>query len=100
MHNEAFHLGVATIAGNEVLLAMLRCLLTLLRPVLGGRKPATWKNKESEKRRRDAAEHEAIFQALLAEDAGACKAAMLAHLRDTTESLIPTPETINATSGT
>jgi DNA-binding GntR family transcriptional regulator len=34
-HNEAFHLGIARIAGNEVLLIMLRCLLVLLRPTLG-----------------------------------------------------------------
>jgi GntR family transcriptional repressor for pyruvate dehydrogenase complex len=98
-HNEAFHLGMAKIAGNEVLLTMLRCLLALLRPTLGGRKPATWNDKGSEKRRRDAFEHEAIFQALLAGDAGATKAAMLAHLQDTTESLIPPAGTKNSTSG-
>jgi GntR family transcriptional regulator, transcriptional repressor for pyruvate dehydrogenase complex len=90
-HNEAFHLGIAQIAGNEVLRTILSCLLTLLRPTLGGRQPATWQDPRSEKRRRDAAEHEAIFQALLAGDAAAAKAAMLVHLQDTTESLIPTP---------
>jgi GntR family transcriptional repressor for pyruvate dehydrogenase complex len=91
-HNEAFHLGMARIAGNDVLVTMLRCLLSLLRPTLGDRKPTTWKEKGSEKRRRDSAEHEAIFQAVLAGDAGVVRAAMRAHLQDTTESLIPPRE--------
>jgi DNA-binding FadR family transcriptional regulator len=88
-HNESFHLGIAQIAGNDVLATILRCLLALLRPTLGDRKPATWTHSRSEKRRRDRADHEAIFQALLAGDAGAARAAMRAHLQDTTESLIP-----------
>jgi GntR family transcriptional repressor for pyruvate dehydrogenase complex len=89
--NEAFHLGIAAIAGNEVLHTVLRCLLGLLRPTLGGRQPATWKDKGSAKRRRDAAEHEAIFQALLAGNPAAAQTAMSAHLQDTTESLLPQP---------
>jgi GntR family transcriptional repressor for pyruvate dehydrogenase complex len=96
--NEAFHLGIARIAGNQVLVTMLHALLALLRPTLGGRQPATWKNKGSDKRRRDAAEHEAIFQALLAGDAKAARAAMMAHLQDTTESLTGTPTPKNAQS--
>ena len=89
-HNEAFHLGIARIAGNEVLLTVVQSLLALLRPTLGGRQPVTWKDRGSVKRRRDASEHEAIFEALLAGDAAAARAAMAAHLQDTTESLIPT----------
>ena len=85
--NEAFHLGIARIAGNEVLATVLQSLLALLRPTLGGRQPASWKRKGNDKRRRDAAEHEAIFQALLAGDAAAARAAMMAHLEDTTETL-------------
>jgi GntR family transcriptional repressor for pyruvate dehydrogenase complex len=85
--NEAFHLGIARIAGNQVLLTVLESLLALLRPTLGGRQPAAWKRKGNEKRRRDAAEHEAIFQALLAGDAAAARTAMMAHLQETTETL-------------
>jgi GntR family transcriptional repressor for pyruvate dehydrogenase complex len=98
--NEAFHLGIARIAGNEVLVTMLRTLLALLRPTLGGAKPASWNDKGSDKRRRDASEHEAIFQALLAGDAAAARAAMAVHLQDTTESLIPTPATQTSKTGT
>jgi GntR family transcriptional repressor for pyruvate dehydrogenase complex len=87
-HNEAFHLGIAIIGGNEVLLAVLRCLLVLLRPILGDRQPGTWKDEGSPKRARDAREHEALFQALLAGDAAAARAAMAVHLRDTAESLL------------
>src|ERR1700726_1193488 len=87
--NEGFYLGIAKIAGNEVLLAMLQSLLVLLRPTLGDRKPATWKDEGSEKRERDSREHEAIFQALFAGDVPAAKAAMALHLQDTAESLMP-----------
>jgi GntR family transcriptional repressor for pyruvate dehydrogenase complex len=90
-HNEAFHLGIARTAGNEVLLAMLQSLLDLLRPTLDAHKPNTWKDEFSEKRQRDAREHEAIFQALFAMDAPAARAAMAEHLRDTAESLLPAP---------
>ena len=89
--NEAFHLGIAKIGGNEVLLSVLRCLLVLLRPILGARQPSTWKESGSEKRQRDAREHEAIFQALLAGEPAAARAAMAAHLQDTTESLLARP---------
>jgi GntR family transcriptional regulator, transcriptional repressor for pyruvate dehydrogenase complex len=90
-HNEEFHLGIAKIGGNEVLREVLRCLLVLLRPILGDRKPSTWKDEGSRKRERDAREHEAIFQALLTGDPVAARAAMAAHLQDTTESLLATP---------
>jgi DNA-binding FadR family transcriptional regulator len=87
LENEAFHLGIAAVAGSRVLLTVPRSLLALLRPTLGGRQPAKWKTKGNEKRRRDAAEHEAIFQALLAVDAAAARSAMLDHLQDTTDTL-------------
>jgi GntR family transcriptional repressor for pyruvate dehydrogenase complex len=90
-HNESFHLGIARIGGNEVLLAVLRCLLVLLRPILGDRKPGNWKDEGSPKRERDAREHEALFQALLAGDPAAARAAMAVHLQDTTESLLSAP---------
>ena len=89
--NEAFHLGSAKISGNEVLQALLRCLLVLLRPILGARQPSNWKEAGSVKRERDAHEHEAIFQALLAGDPLVARAAMAAHLQDTTESLLAPP---------
>jgi DNA-binding FadR family transcriptional regulator len=90
-HNEAFHLGIAKIVGNEVLLAVLQCLLVLLRPVLGARKPETWQEERSQKRGQDAREHEAVFQALLASDPAAARLAMANHLQDTTESLLSNP---------
>jgi GntR family transcriptional repressor for pyruvate dehydrogenase complex len=92
-HNEAFHQGIALIAGNEVLRSVLQCLLVLLRPILGERKPNTWQDEGSEKRGRDAREHEAIFQALLAGDPAAARAAMAVHLQDTTDSLLSAPGT-------
>jgi GntR family transcriptional repressor for pyruvate dehydrogenase complex len=90
-HNEAFHIGIARIGGNEVLQAVLQCLLVLLRPVLVDRQPGTWPDEGSPKRQRDVREHEAIFQALLAGDPAAARAAMADHLRDTTESLLSPP---------
>jgi GntR family transcriptional regulator, transcriptional repressor for pyruvate dehydrogenase complex len=90
--NQNFHLGIARIAGNEVLTGVLECLLVLMRPTLGERQPYTWKDEGSEKRRRDANEHEAIFQALLAADPEAARAAMAAHLQDTTNTLLPQPK--------
>jgi len=90
-HNEAFHLGIARIAGNEVLRPMLQSLLVLIRPTLDAHKPGTWKDELSLKRERDAREHEAIFQALLAMEPAAARAAMADHLRETAESLLPAP---------
>jgi GntR family transcriptional regulator, transcriptional repressor for pyruvate dehydrogenase complex len=90
--NEEFHLGIARIAGNEVLLAVLQCLLVLMRPALHEHQPYTWKNERSDKRRRDAGEHEAIFKALLAADMDGARKAMAAHLQDTTDSLLPPRE--------
>lgn len=89
-HNEEFHLGLAQIAGNQVLLIILRHLLELLQAVLVERQPVTWGDEYSKKREVDMQEHEAIYTAVLAGDAAAAKAAMLVHLRDTTESLLPT----------
>ena len=86
-HNEAFHLGIAKIAGNEVLRAMLQCLLVLLRPVVNECQPHNWKENGCQKRDRDAREHEEIFQALLADDAAAVRRAMATHLQDTEVSL-------------
>jgi DNA-binding GntR family transcriptional regulator len=89
--NEAFHLGIAKIGGNEVLLAVVRCLLVLLRPISGSRKPTTWQDEGSRKRRRDTREHQAILQALLAADTAAARVAMAVRLQDTTESLLSAP---------
>jgi GntR family transcriptional regulator, transcriptional repressor for pyruvate dehydrogenase complex len=89
MHNEEFHLGIARIAGNKVLSVLLRSLFQLLRQTMGAHDPAAWEAKLSDKRRRDQAEHEAIFAALLAGDPDAARSAMAAHLQDTTASLLP-----------
>jgi GntR family transcriptional regulator, transcriptional repressor for pyruvate dehydrogenase complex len=87
--NEEFHLGVARIGGNKVLLSILGGLLQLLRPTLGENEPVSWKEKYSEKRRRDTIEHQAILEGLLAGDPNLARLAMSAHLQDTTESLLP-----------
>lgn len=96
--NEDFHVGIARIGGNAVLQAVVQSLLTLLRPTLGAHQPRNWRDEGSVKRQRDAREHEAVFQALLAGDGAAARAAMTEHLRDTTESLLPRP-TDSATVG-
>lgn len=87
--NETFHLGIARTAGNRVLEVVLTRFLELLRVDLAAREPATWKDLVSRKREIDVQEHEAIFAALLAGDPAAAREAMLAHLKDTTDTLIP-----------
>ncbi|OWK44999.1 FadR/GntR family transcriptional regulator [Fimbriiglobus ruber] len=87
--NEDFHLRIAGIAGNQVLLIVLRQLTSLMRGVLLEHRPANWQDVRSAKREIDVREHEAIYNALLAGDAPAARAAMQTHLRDTTESLVP-----------
>lgn len=96
--NEVFHLKVAELAGNKLLVATLKQLMGLLRAVLVERQPQNWNDVDSQKRAVDMAEHEAIFAALVAGDAAAAKSAMLVHLRDTTDSLIP-PAQRPATAG-
>ncbi len=88
-HNEAFHLGIAKIAGNQVLYAILKHLIELLRCVLVERQPVSWSDKVSRKRATDMREHDAIFAALVAGDPDATRSAMLEHLKDTTDTLIP-----------
>lgn len=95
--NEEFHLGLARIAGNKVLLIVLRHMLQLLRAILIERRPATWRDSLSAKREADAREHDAIYSAVLAGDPTAARSAMLVHLRDTTESLLPTYATKTTT---
>lgn len=89
VQNERFHTEIARIAGNQTLVVVLGQLLGLLRAVLVERQPKTWTDEASAKRRVDNQEHEAILAALVAGDPAAAKAAMLVHLRDTTESLVP-----------
>jgi GntR family transcriptional repressor for pyruvate dehydrogenase complex len=88
-HNENFHVAVARIAGNEILLAVLRQLIGMMRNVLIERRPASWADEYSRKREIDRQEHEAILAALVAGDPAAARTAMLAHLRDTIDSLMP-----------
>jgi GntR family transcriptional repressor for pyruvate dehydrogenase complex len=88
-HNEDFHLQIAAIAGNQVLLNVLRQLLGVMRAVLLEHQPANWREVRSAKRETDIREHEAIYRAILAGDPAGARAAMQTHLRDTTESLIP-----------
>lgn len=88
-HNEEFHLRVAEIAGNRVLMIMLRHLLELLRPVLVERQPGSWAEAGGAKRAVDEQEHGTIYAGLLAGDPEATRAAVRVHLRDTTDSLVP-----------
>jgi|SRR5579883_2790633 len=88
-HNEDFHLQIAAIAGNQVLLNLLSQLLGMMREVLVQHKPANWHELRSAKRETDLREHEAVYHAILAGDSAGARAAMQTHLRDTTESLIP-----------
>lgn len=88
-HNEEFHYAIAGIAGNRVLLAVLRQLVATMRVVLIEHRPGDWPDSHSRKRDIDREEHEAIFAAVLAGDPAAARTAMQAHLRDTTDSLMP-----------
>jgi GntR family transcriptional repressor for pyruvate dehydrogenase complex len=88
-HNADFHLRIAAIAGNQVLLNMLRQLIGPMGNVLLQHQPPNWHEAACEKRDTDVREHEAIYRAILAGDQAGARAAMQTHLRDTTDSLIP-----------
>lgn len=91
--NEEFHMGLARIAGNQVMLIVLQHLLQLLRTTLVERQPTSWRDEFSLKRDADLKEHEAIYSGVLAGDPATARSAMLMHLRDTTESLLPSYST-------
>jgi GntR family transcriptional repressor for pyruvate dehydrogenase complex len=72
--DEAFHLGIAKIAGNPVMLTFLRTLLGLLRPT----KAIVLLSDKNRKRTDN--EHVEIFRCLLAGDAEQAQAVMRKHL--------------------
>ena len=72
--DEAFHLGIARVAGNAVLLAFLRTLLGMLRPAKLG------VLLSSEDRGRTDREHVELFRSLLAGEPERAQAVMREHL--------------------
>ena len=72
--DEAFHLGIAKIAGNPVMLTILRTLLGLLRPT-----KAIVLLSDKNRKRTDG-EHVEIFRCLLEGDADRAQTAMRKHL--------------------
>jgi GntR family transcriptional repressor for pyruvate dehydrogenase complex len=86
-----FHLGIAKAAGQEVLEIILQGLLGLVRPFLLGlpRNAERWSRTDRG--------HDAIYRALLDEDAEQARTLMAEHLRHTTDYLI---NMLHADSGT
>lgn len=72
--DEKFHLGIATIAGNQVYVTILRGLLVLLRPLREVAVPTP------ETRARTRAQHQQIYRALKEGDPIAASEAMGRHL--------------------
>ncbi len=72
--DEAFHLAIARIAGNRVLLIFLQTLLWILRPAKLNL-PLSTQNRERTDR-----EHQELFRSIVAGDAEKARAIMRAHL--------------------
>lgn len=72
--DDAFHLGIAAIAGNQVYVAILRALLAILKPLREVLVPT------AESRARTRAQHQEIYRALLDGDPAAARDAMGRHL--------------------
>jgi GntR family transcriptional repressor for pyruvate dehydrogenase complex len=72
--DEEFHLGIARIAGNSVLLAFLRTLFGMLRPAKMGVLLSSGDRALTDR------EHVELFRSLLAGDAERAQATMRAHL--------------------
>jgi GntR family transcriptional repressor for pyruvate dehydrogenase complex len=81
-HDIRFHLGIAQIAGNPVLVTILRSLLDLLRPYLNA---VPWTD---EARARSDRAHVEIYQALLDSDVERTRALMGQHASYARESLL------------
>ena len=74
--DEQFHLGIAMVAGNKVLLTLLRSLLILLRPFRMTLVP------DEDKWATITSTHQRIYLRLLERDANAAQQAMEEHLSD------------------
>jgi DNA-binding FadR family transcriptional regulator len=72
--DDAFHLGIAAISGNQVYVTILRALLAILKPLREVLVPT------AESRTRTRTQHQAIYRALLAGDPAAAREAMGLHL--------------------
>jgi len=72
--DEAFHVGIARLAGNSVLLGFLKSLLEMLRPA----KMGLWLS--SHDRGQTDLEHVELFRALLAGDSERARTVMRAHI--------------------
>lgn len=81
-HDIRFHLGIAQIAGNPVLVTILRSLLDLLRPYLNA---VPW---TPEARSRSDRAHVDIYQALLDGDVERARACLGDHVSYARESLL------------
>ena len=79
VEDEAFHMGIAKIAGNTVLSTILRSLLTLLRPYRRTLAPdrASYSSVE--------AVHKEIYDSIMAGSRKSARAAMKKHLTDDRE---------------
>lgn len=73
-----FHRAVARLTGNEYLLGLVEPMWETMGEVLAGTLPERW---SAEHTRRTAAEHRAVYEALLAGDAELAAFAMERHLR-------------------
>jgi DNA-binding FadR family transcriptional regulator len=85
----AFHLGIARIAGNPILVTILRSLLDLLRPYLNA---VPW---NADNRARSDRTHVEIYQALLDGDVQRARACLNEHLGYARESLLGVVKTTN-----
>lgn len=72
--DESFHMGIARVAANPVLLAFLRTLLGLLRPIKLSLLLSAEDRDQTDR------EHREIFQCLLAGDAAGAQEIMRTHL--------------------
>jgi len=72
--DEAFHLGIARIAGNPIMHTMVRVLLVLLRPHRGQVAVGQAARERSQRT------HEDIYRTIIAGDSAGAKQAMLNHL--------------------
>src|SRR5262249_43909116 len=90
--DEQFHLGIARIAGNPVLLTVLRALLVLLRPYRMTLVPPKGMARTTRRRHRD------IYQSLQDGDPEVCRAVMSTHLTEHSQRFLDQLKTVPAAS--
>jgi GntR family transcriptional repressor for pyruvate dehydrogenase complex len=91
--DEAFHLAIARIAGNRVLLAFLELLWRLIRPAKANLALS------AQNRRLSDTEHQELFRSIVAGDAAAARAKMDEHIRQGRELLLDYACTLPEASG-